>query len=91
DLRPEIGRHTGLVEKVRELPPVSFSCSGQPVDNRLAPADFIQFWLRKGTHVFLYGAPGMALAAALGGTGSGGRRNAGADFRCSAICSSSFK
>ncbi len=28
-LRPEIGHHTGLVEKVRELPPVSFSYSGQ--------------------------------------------------------------
>jgi hypothetical protein len=53
DLRPEIGRHTCLVEKVRELPPVSFSYSGQLVDNRRAPVDFIQFWLRKGTHVVI--------------------------------------
>ncbi|SHJ68451.1 VanZ family protein [Desulfofundulus thermosubterraneus] len=65
DLRPEIWRHTGLVEKVRELPPVSFSYSGQLVDNRLAPADFIQFWLRKGAHVVIYGALGLSLAAAL--------------------------
>jgi hypothetical protein len=66
DLRPEIGRHTSLVERVRELPPVSFSYGGQPVDSRRAPADFIQFWLRKGAHVLLYGALGMVLAAALG-------------------------
>lgn len=74
DLRLEIGRHAGLVERVRKLPPVSFSYSGQPVDNRRAPADFIQFWLRKGAHVLLYGALGMALAAALGCTGFGSRR-----------------
>ncbi len=74
DLRPEIRQHTGVVEKVRELPPVRFSYGGQPVDNRRAPADFVQFWLRKGAHVLLYGALGMALAGALGGTGFGGRR-----------------
>ncbi|MGO0121839.1 glycosyltransferase [Desulfothermobacter acidiphilus] len=38
DLRPEIERHPGLMERVRELPPVSFSYSGQPVDSRRAPA-----------------------------------------------------
>ncbi|AEG15622.1 hypothetical protein Desku_2068 [Desulfofundulus kuznetsovii DSM 6115] len=65
DLRPEIGRHAGLVERVRELPPVSFSYSGQLVDNRRAPVDFIQFWLRKGTHVVIYEALGLSLAAAL--------------------------
>ncbi|WP_072871673.1 hypothetical protein [Desulfofundulus thermosubterraneus] len=69
------------MEKVRELPLVSFSYGGQPVDNRLAPADFIQFWLRKGAHVLLYGALGMAMAAALGGTGSGGRRRWMLQFR----------
>ncbi|WP_152946161.1 VanZ family protein [Desulfofundulus thermobenzoicus] len=74
DLRPEIRRHPRMVEKVRELPPVSFSYSGQPVDNRRAPADFIQFWLRKGAHVVIYGALGLSLAAALDGAGSGGRR-----------------
>ncbi len=35
------------------------------VDNRRAPADFIQFWLRKGAHVVIYGALGLSLAAAL--------------------------
>ncbi|WP_165613302.1 VanZ family protein [Desulfofundulus thermosubterraneus] len=75
DLRPEIRPYAGLVERVRELPPVSFSYSGQPVDSRRAPADFIQFWLRKGAHVVIYGALGLSLAAALGGTGSGGRRH----------------
>ncbi|MBE3585041.1 VanZ family protein [Desulfofundulus thermocisternus] len=55
------------MEKVRELPLVSFSCSGQLVDSRLAPADFIQFWLRKGAHVVIYGALGLSLAAALQG------------------------
>ncbi|MGB9826428.1 MAG: VanZ family protein [Desulfofundulus sp.] len=74
DLRPEIWRHAGLVKRVRELPPVSFSYSGQLVDNRRAPADFIQFWLRKGAHVVIYGALGLSLAAALDGAGSGGRR-----------------
>lgn len=69
DLRPEIRRHPGVVEKVRELPPVRFSYSGQPVDNRRAPADFVQFWLRKGAHVVIYGALGLLLAAALGGMG----------------------
>jgi VanZ family protein len=67
DLRPEIRRHAGLVERVRELPPVSFSYSGQMVDSRRAPADFIQFWLRKGAHVVIYGALGLSLAAALYG------------------------
>ncbi|WP_313885009.1 VanZ family protein [Desulfofundulus sp. TPOSR] len=67
DLRPEIRRHAGLVEKVRELPPVSFSYSGQLVDSRRAPADFIQFWLRKWAHVVIYGALGLLLAAALQG------------------------
>ena len=66
-LRPEIRRHAGLVESVRELPPVSFSYSGQMVDSRRAPADFIQFWLRKGAHVVIYGALGLSLAAALQG------------------------
>jgi VanZ family protein len=74
DLRSEIRRHAGLVKRVRELPPVSFSYSGQLVDNRRAPADFIQFWLRKGAHVVIYGALGLSLAAALDGAGSGGRR-----------------
>ncbi len=44
-----------------------FSYYGQPVDNRHDPVDFIQFWLRKGAHVMVYGALGLALVAALGG------------------------
>ncbi|WP_073167016.1 hypothetical protein [Desulfofundulus australicus] len=64
------------MEKVRELPPVSFSYSGQLVDNRRAPADFIQFWLRKGAHVVIYGhwvcrwpPPWAVLVLAAGGAG----------------------
>ena len=75
DLQPRIEHHTGLVERVRELPPVSFSYNGQQVDNRRDPVDFLQFWLRKGAHVILYGVLGVALAAALSGAGFGGRRH----------------
>ncbi|MCL6558611.1 MAG: VanZ family protein [Firmicutes bacterium] len=65
---------TAKLAKVRKLPPVSFSYDGQPVNSRGDPADFVQFWLRKGAHVVIYGALGMALAAALGSAGPGVRR-----------------
>lgn len=74
DLRPKIERHAGLVERVRELPPVSFSYDGQHVDSRRDPVDFLQFWLRKGAHLLLYGVLGVALAAALNGAGFGNWR-----------------
>lgn len=69
DLRPRIARHPQLVQKVQNLPPVSFSFGGQPVDSHHDPAGFVQFWLRKGAHVAVYGALGLALAAALGALG----------------------
>ncbi|MCL6612426.1 MAG: VanZ family protein [Peptococcaceae bacterium] len=65
DLRPEIERRGRLVQAVREMPPVRFSYDGQAVDSRLDPADFVQFWLRKGAHIFIYGLLGLALAGAL--------------------------
>lgn len=69
DLRPEIAQREQLVEKVRELPPVQFSYGELAVDSRRAPVDFVQFWLRKGGHVVLYGGLGLLVAAALGASG----------------------
>ncbi|MCL6634244.1 MAG: VanZ family protein [Peptococcaceae bacterium] len=69
DLRPELERRGWLMQVVQKLPPVRFSYDGQAVDSRRAPADFVQFWLRKGAHVFMYGVLGLFLAAALKGSG----------------------
>ncbi len=51
-----------------------FSYDGQVVNSRLDPADFIQFWLRKGAHIFIYGLLGLALANALKAKGLEGFR-----------------
>lgn len=64
DLRLSLIRHEQILNEVRELPPVSFSYGGQEVDSR-SPADFIQFWLRKGAHLTIYGTLGLALSLAL--------------------------
>lgn len=69
DLRPEIQRHGRFLQLIQKLPPIRISYDGQVVDNRAAPADFVQFWLRKGAHLVLYGALGLTLASALGATG----------------------
>ncbi|MDF9406797.1 VanZ family protein [Pelotomaculum isophthalicicum JI] len=74
DLRAEIGRHGRIVQKVRDLPPVSFSYGGEIVDNRLNPEDFIQFWLRKGAHFVVYGLLGLAIDGALAAAGLKGCR-----------------
>ncbi len=66
DLRPELERHGRLMQVIRKLPPVHLSYDGQVVDSRQDPAGFIQFWLRKGAHIVLYGVLGLALSGALG-------------------------
>lgn len=65
DLRAEIAQRQRLVQVVQKLPPVRFSYDGQEVDSRRAPVDFIQFWLRKGAHIFLYGFLGLVITYAL--------------------------
>lgn len=74
DLRPEIARYGLLVQAVQKLPPVRFSYDGQAVDSRLDPAGFIQFWLRKGAHIFIYGLLGLVLAYGLKTKGMEGFR-----------------
>jgi len=69
DLRPEIERHGRLLQVIRKLPPIRLSYDGQVVDSRMNPADFIQFCLRKGAHILLYGVLGLALSGALGVAG----------------------
>lgn len=73
DLRGSLLRHDNLLQWVGSLPHVSFEYDGLEVDNRSRPAEFLQFWLRKGAHAALYGMLGLALAWALGGL-RGGRR-----------------
>jgi VanZ family protein len=67
DLRGSLLRHDNLLQWVGSLPHLSFEYDGLVVDNRAHPAEFLQFWLRKGAHAALYGALGLALAWALGG------------------------
>lgn len=79
DLRPELSRRAWLMQRVQALPAVHFSYDGQQVDNRRDPAGFVQFWVRKGAHVFFYGLLGLLLAQALAASGlRGGPRWLGA-------------
>ncbi|MEW6572124.1 MAG: VanZ family protein [Bacillota bacterium] len=75
DIRPWLVRHIWLMHRVRELPPVRFTYDEQVMDSRADPAGFVQFWVRKGMHVLLYGLLGLALVTALGNAGlKGGSR-----------------
>ncbi|WP_461374710.1 VanZ family protein [Candidatus Aquicultor sp.] len=65
DLRPELKKYSSVVSAVRKLPEVRFAYNSRPTDNHKNPVDFIQFFIRKGAHVAIYGAFGLALAAAL--------------------------
>ncbi|WP_334110906.1 VanZ family protein [Thermodesulfitimonas autotrophica] len=79
DLRPELSRRAWLMQRVRTLPAARFSYDGQQVDSRRDPAGFVQFWVRKGAHVFFYSLLGLLLAQALAASGlRGGARWLGA-------------
>lgn len=75
DIRPWLVQHIWLMQQVRELPPVRFTYDEQVIDNRVDPAGFVQFWVRKGMHLLLYGLLGLALVTPLGKAGlKGGSR-----------------
>ncbi|MCL6472482.1 MAG: VanZ family protein [Firmicutes bacterium] len=65
DLRPALEQHQKVMRGVRELPEIKFHYGSQRVNSREDPADFIQFWIRKGAHVLSYGILGLSLAAIL--------------------------
>lgn len=69
DLRSEIAQHKSAIKKVQEMPAVKISFGDDVVSNTDNPVDFVQFWIRKGAHVLIYGMLVLALVAALSGFG----------------------
>jgi VanZ family protein len=67
DLRPILEKHQRLLQVVQRFPYVSFAYDAEFIDSKADPAGFIQFGLRKGMHVFLYGLLGLTLMVALNG------------------------